>query len=70
MNTIKNNETVEPGTLVINASRGQVVREVLETRKRTNWLEGRLRDTRTGRSVGWHYLDKMARCDADGKVAL
>ncbi len=70
MNTIRNNETVEPGTLVINATRGRVVREVIETRKRTSYLEGRLKDPRTGRSVGWHYLDVMVRCDADGKVAL
>ena len=59
---IRNDETVPPGTLVRGA-RGHVVYEVIETRLRQRWLEGRLRDTRTGRSVGWRHLDTMVRED-------
>ena len=69
MTNIHNNETVEPGTLVRNA-RGHVVREVLETAKPGAYLRGRLRDTRTGRSVGWEYLDNMVRCDAEGNEVV
>lgn len=66
MSEIKNDETVEPGTLVRSAI-GWVVFEVIETKSTSNkWLMGRLRDTRTGRSVGWKYLDTMVRCNADG----
>ncbi|MFL2002334.1 hypothetical protein [Microbacterium sp. A1-JK] len=61
---IRNDETVEPGTLVRSA-KGAIVYQVLETRKH-RFLEGRLRDTRTGRSRGWEYLDLMIRCTADG----
>ena len=59
---IRNDETVEPGTLV-RLPRGKVVYEVIETRFLAPWLEGRLRDTRTGRSVGWRYLDTMERVE-------
>lgn len=64
---IRNDETVAPGTFVRGA-RGTVVHEVIETEVRhdAGWLMGRLRDTRTGRSVGWKYLDTMIRVTADG----
>jgi hypothetical protein len=63
--TIRNSETIEPGTLVRVAG-GRIVREVLETKVRGHYLRGRLRDTRTGRSVGWEYLDRMVVVDKDG----
>lgn len=64
---ITNDDWVPPGTLVQSATtRGQVVYEVLETRMSNRWLEGRLRHTGTGRSVGWRYLDTMKVVEADG----
>jgi len=66
---IRNDESVAPGTLVRGA-RGTVVHEVIETKMRHGWLMGRLRDTRTGRSVGWKYLDTMIRVGAGGTPSL
>ena len=60
---IRNDETVEPGTLVRGHYHGKVVYKVIETRFLAPWLEGLLRDTRTGRSVGWRYLDTMERVE-------
>jgi hypothetical protein len=59
---IKNDEEVEPGTLV-RAPKGKVVYEVLETERTAFALHGRLRDTRTGKSVGWSYLDSCERVE-------
>lgn len=65
MSTIKNDETIAPGTQVVTVHRKiGVVYEVLETRKIGKWLEGRLRHTGTGRSVGWRFLDTMQIVDA------
>lgn len=56
---ISNTDEIAPGILVRASNRGRVVYEVLETRKRGRYLEGRLKHTGTGRSVGWQYLDLM-----------
>lgn len=49
-------DKIKPGTKV-RGGHGVVIYEVLDVEVRLNWLMGRLRDTRTGRSVGWKYLD-------------
>jgi|GEM_PF-6360886 len=53
---IQNSDIVPPGTRVI-GRRGELVYEVIETRMDRRWLQGRLRDIRSGRSVGWQFLD-------------
>ena len=62
---IRNSDVIAPGTRVVRAYRGTVVFEILETNMRGPYLEGRMRDTRNGRSVGWHDLIEFRIVDGD-----
>jgi hypothetical protein len=49
--------TLKTGNL-LKSKKGHIVFELLEAEHRGSWARGRLKDTRTGKSAGWKYLDQ------------